>query len=741
MAIALTRTTGHRVKSTLEPQVAQALLRAELGDVFSILGMHATAEGLLVRVFLPDAAAVRILERGGEGLAYEANKTHSEGIFEASIVERRELFSYEIEIVDHLGVESRCRDPYSFWPQLASKDQYLFNEGTHHRAYDVLGAHPRRVDEIDGAYFAVWAPSATRVSVVGDFNHWDGRLHCMRPLGEAGLWEIFIPGLAEGAVYKFEILASEGDILLKSDPFAFAAEVPSKTASVLCRTDNFHWGDEAWMTERDEREWTMEPLAIYEVHPGSWRRNGEAYLDYRELAHQLVAHVEQLGFTHIELMSVAEHPFDGSWGYQVTGYYAPSARFGTPEDFAYFVDYCHCHSIGVILDWVPGHFPVDAHGLARFDGTGLYEHLDPRQGWHPDWQTLVFNYGRDEVRSFLLSNALFWLERYHIDGLRVDAVASMLYLDYSRKEGEWVPNAYGGRENLEAIEFLKQLNTAVYAHYPGAMVIAEESTSWPAVSKPVYAGGLGFGFKWNMGWMNDVLRYMQKEPVHRRYHQADLTFGMLYAYHENFVLPFSHDEVVHGKGSLVQKMPGDPWQKLANLRLLYGFMYGHPGKKLLFMGAEFAQWGEWNHEKQLEWDLLDDQAHRGVFDWLRNLNALYRERRVLHRTDTHPDGFEWIDCLDSEYSVVAFMRCGEGEQPLIFVCNFTSVPREGYRLGLAEAGPYREVLNSDAEIYRGSGVGNGGKVMSEPIPCHGRPHSALFRLPPLGVLILERLEL
>ena len=728
------------MKSTLESQAVQALLRAEHTDVFSVLGMHRTAASIVVRTLRPDAAAVRVVERGGEGANYEAVKTHSDGLFEAQIADRDELFSYELEVVDHQGDRTRHRDPFSFWPQLPSQDQYLFNEGTHHRAYEILGAHPRHVDGVDGTYFAVWAPSATRASVVGDFNGWDGRLHCMRPLGTSGLWEIFLPGLAEGAVYKFEVLSREGEILLKSDPFAFAAEIPPKTASVICRTDAFSWGDDTWMTERGAREWIEQPMAIYEVHPGSWRRDGEISLNYRELAHQLVDYVLELGFTHIELMPVAEHPFDGSWGYQVTGYYAPTSRFGSPGDFAYFVDYCHRHSIGVILDWVPGHFPVDAHGLARFDGTGLYEHLDPRQGWHPDWQTLVFNYGRDEVRSFLLSNALFWFERYHVDGLRVDAVASMLYLDYSREQGEWVPNKHGGRENLEAIEFLQQLNTAVYARCPGAMVIAEESTSWPAVSKPVYAGGLGFGFKWNMGWMNDVLRYMHKEPVHRRYHQADLTFGMLYAYHENFVLPFSHDEVVHGKGSLAQKMPGDPWQKLANLRLLYGFMYGHPGKKLLFMGAELAQWEEWNHQGQLDWSLLDDGAHRGVFHWLRDLNQLYRQHQVLYRTDSRPDGFEWVDCLDSAHSVVAFMRCGEGETPLIFICNFTPVPREDYRLGLAEAGRYRELLNSDAKIYGGSGIGNGGQVQSEPVGCHGRPHSALLCLPPLAVLILERVE-
>ena len=728
------------MKPTLESPEAQALLRAECADPFALLGMHAIDGGLAVRALRPGAAAVRVVERGGLAAVYPAARTHAEGLFEAVIADRDELFPYELEIEDYAGHIHRGRDPYSFWPQFSTQDQYLFNEGTHYRAYEALGAHPRRIDGVDGTYFAVWAPNARRVSVVGDFNRWDGRLHAMRPLGSSGLWEIFAPEVGEGSVYKYEILSCEGDILLKADPFAFAAEEPPRTASITCSLADFAWGDDEWMAARAERDWTAEPLAIYEVHPGSWRRTDAAPLGYRELAHQLVAHVLDLGFTHIELMPVAEHPFDGSWGYQVTGYFAPSARFGSPGDFAYFVDYCHRHGIGVILDWVPGHFPADAHGLARFDGTALYEHSDPRQGWHPDWETLIFNYGRDEVRSFLSSNALFWLECYHLDGLRVDAVASMLYLDYSRHEGEWMPNAYGGRENLEAIDFLKQLNTAIYAQCPGAIVIAEESTSWAAVSRPVYAGGLGFGFKWNMGWMNDVLRYMQKESVHRRYHQADLTFGMLYAYHENFVLPLSHDEVVHGKRSLLSKMPGDAWQQRANLRLLYGFMYGHPGKKLLFMGAEFGQWGEWDHQGQLDWALLDDPGHRGIFQWLRDLNQLYCGRPALHRTDAVAAGFEWIDCLDSQHSVIAFLRRAEGYQDLVFACNFTPVPHEDYRIGLPATGRYREVLNSDAEIYGGGGVGNGGAVDSEAIAYHGRWQSARLRLPPLGVLVLERLD-
>ncbi len=725
------------MQATLEPQTIEALVRGECANVFAVLGMHPLDDGWIVRTFLPDAAHVRVVERGGQGASFPAAKIHAEGLFEARIACRSTPFAYHLEVTDAQGVVRDCRDPYSFWPQFAPQDQYLFNEGTHYHAYEVLGAHPRCIDGTAGTYFAVWAPSARRVSVVGDFNGWDGRRHCMRPLGAAGVWELFIPEVGAGALYKYEILSRASDVLLKSDPFAFAAELPPRTASTVCRGDAFAWGDDAWMAERRASNWPEAPLAIYEVHLGSWRRDGDAYLDYRTLAHQLVAHVAELGFSHIELMPIAEHPFDGSWGYQGTGYFAPSARFGAPEDFAYFIDYCHRHAIGVILDWVPGHFPDDAHGLAQFDGTSLYEHRDPRQGRHPDWQTCIFNYGRAEVRSFLISNALFWLERFHIDGLRVDAVASMLYLDYSRLEGEWVPNAYGGRENLEAIDFLKQLNTAIGEHCPGTLMIAEESTAWPEVSRPADAGGLGFGFKWNMGWMNDVLRYMQRDPIHRRHHQADLTFGMLYAYCENFVLPLSHDEVVHGKCSLLSKMPGDAWQQLANLRLLYGLMYGHPGKKLLFMGAELAQWEEWDHQGELHWHLLDDESHRGVYRWLGDLNRLYRRCAALHRTDAYPDGFEWIDCSDSRQSIAAFARRAEGEKPLVFVCNFTPVPRVDYQLGLPAAGPYREVLNSDAEIYGGSGIGHGGWVQTEEVACHGQPHSARLHLPPLGVLVLE----
>ncbi len=715
----------------------ESILRAECADPFAVLGMHQTEGILQVRAFLPGADSATVVERGGAG-RWPMQLVASEGLFVASIDDRAEPFAYELEVTEPGGDQRRMRDPYSFWPMLAEEDRYLFNEGKQHGAHRLLGAHPMDVDGVDGTYFAVWAPNARRVSVVGDFNGWDGRRHPMRPLGDSGLWEVFLPQVGVGALYKYELLDPSGQVLLKSDPYAFAAEPPPSTASLVEDIDDFTWNDDEWMERRADGQWVERPVSIYEVHPGSWRRNGDgSRLNWRELAHQLVGYARDMGFTHLELMALAEHPFDGSWGYQVTGYFAPSARFGRPRDFAYFVDYCHRHHIGVIVDWVPGHFPKDAHGLARFDGTALYEHADLRQGWHPDWDTMIFNYGRDEVRSFLLSNALFWLEHYHVDGLRVDAVASMLYLDYSRQEGEWVPNRYGGRENLEAIEFLKELNSVVYARCPGAVTIAEESTAWPAVSRPVYAGGLGFGFKWNMGWMNDCLHYMERDPIHRRWHHGDLTFSMVYAHHENFVLPLSHDEVVHGKKSLLAKMPGDDWQKFANLRLLYGFMFGHPGKKLLFMGSELAPWNEWDHDRALDWQLLESAHHRGVQQWLRDLNRAYCNEPALHRADADPQGFAWIDCLDGEHSTLSFLRRAAGADEVVFVCNFTPVPREAYRLGVPRAGRYVEVLNSDATCYGGSGMGNGGTLVAEELPWHGQPASTVLQLPPLGVLVLR----
>ena len=695
--------------------------------------------GLVVRALLPGATAVAVVELGGDERRYQSKLIHADGLFEAAAADADELFGYCLEVTYDGGRVERRRDPYSFWPVVSSYDQYLYNEGTHVEAYRFMGAHVRELGGATGVHFATWAPNATRVSVVGDFNHWDGRLHPMRSMGASGVWEIFIPDLSVGTVYKYEIRTASGELLAKCDPFGFGTEAPPRSASVVDDLA-FEWTDGQYMESRGEHDWLKEPMAVYEVHPGSWRRadDGQRPLTWIELATELVAYVLEVGYTHIELLPIAEHPFDGSWGYQVTGYYSPTARFGPPEDFARFVDYCHRHGIGVIVDWVPGHFPTDGHGLARFDGTCLYEHADPRQGAHPDWGTLVFNFGRNEVRSFMQSNAAFWFDRYHIDGLRVDAVASMLYLDYSRRDGHWIPNQFGGRENLEAIELLKEVNTMVYGRFPGAMTIAEESTAWPAVSRPTYAGGLGFGFKWNMGWMNDVLRYMSKEPVHRKYHHADLTFGMLYAYQENFLLPLSHDEVVHGKRSLLDKMPGDEWQKFANLRLLYAYMYGHPGKKLLFMGGELAVWGEWDYRRSLDWHVLEHESHRGVQALTRDLNHLYRDRPALHARDHDPSGFEWIDCQDLEQNVIAFLRRGwEAGQELVFICNYSPVVRQDYRVGVPRGGLWREVLNTDAGAYWGSGVGNAGEVVADGDPWHGQPHSVRLVVPPMAALVLE----
>ncbi|MEK6560406.1 MAG: 1,4-alpha-glucan branching protein GlgB, partial [Nitrospirota bacterium] len=578
-------------------------------------------------------------------------------------------------------------------------------------------------NNISGVYFTVWAPNAVRVSIVGDFNKWDGRRYPMRVLGGSGVWELFIPGMSVGEVYKYEIKTMDSLILLKSDPYGHFSEVRPNNASIVCDIDQYNWGDTEWLTIRQHKDLHQSPVSIYEVHLGSWKRKGECgdgYLTYRELAHELIAYVKEMGFTHIELLPIAEHPFDASWGYQVTGYFAPTSRHGTPEEFMYFVDHCHQNGIGVILDWVPGHFPKDAHGLAWFDGTALYEHLDPRIGEHREWGTLVFNYGRNEVKNFLISNVLFWFDKYHIDGVRVDAVASMLYLDYSREEGDWLPNKYGGRENLEAIEFIREFNEVVYKYFPGIMTIAEESTAWPIVSKPTYLGGLGFGFKWNMGWMHDTLEYFSKDSIHRKYHQGSLTFSLLYAFHENFILPLSHDEVVHGKRTLIDKMPGDFHQKFSNLRLLYGFMYGHPGKKLLFMGGEIGQWWEWNCDVSLDWHLLQYEEHSKLQRFVRDLNHLYRNEPSLCEIDFEYQGFEWIDFHDSDNSILSFLRRGKNpDDILIFACNFTTVPRRGYKIGVPRAGYYKEILNSDAEIYGGSNIGNSGGVSSAPIPWQG----------------------
>ena len=624
---------------------------------------------------------------------------------------------------------------------LSEFDRYLLAEGTFHRAYEKLGAHLTERDGLRGAQFAVWAPNAKRVSIVGDFNNWDASANCMEP-SPAGVWETFIPAIRQGDIYKYHLESNfRGYQVDKADPYGFGAEIRPHTASRVWDLESYSWQDSSWMAGRGKNNSLDAPVSIYEVHLGSWRRVPEEdnrWLSYREIAPLLADYVHNLGFTHVELLPVMEHPFDGSWGYETTGYFSPTSRFGTPTDFMYFVDCLHQQGIGVILDWVPAHFPKDEAGLGYFDGSHLYEHSDPRQGEHPDWNTFVFNYGRNEVRSFLISNALFWFDKYHVDGLRVDAVAAMLYLDYGRREGEWIPNRYGGKENIEAIEFLRILNQEVYGAFPDVMMIAEESTAWPQVSRPVYVGGLGFGLKWNMGWMHDMLSYMSQDSVFRSYRHNQITFSLLYAFSENFVLPFSHDEVVYGKGSLLGKMPGDEWQKFANLRLLYGFMFGHPGKKLLFMGCEFGQWSEWNHDRSLDWHLLGAPLHSALQRWVRDLSTLYRGQRALHELDFDSGGFAWVDCSDYQRSVISFLRRGRNPaEPLLFVCNFTPVVQQNYRIGVPQQGFWKELLNSDAPLYGGSGQGNFGGCDAVPLPLHGHPFSLNMTLPPLGVVVYQ----
>jgi 1,4-alpha-glucan branching enzyme len=632
----------------------------------------------------------------------------------------------------------------SHFSLLTDDDLYLFNEGSHSRLYRKLGSHPAEVDGKQGTYFAVWAPNAEGVSVIGDFNAWEGGKQRLTEKGSTGIWEGFLPGITPGTMYKYLVRSRYGGSgVEKIDPLAFYFEIPPRTASIVW-DPAYAWNDGEWMRARAETALHKQPVAIYEIHLGSWRRvldEGNRMLSYRELAGLLPAYIEEMGFTHVEFLPITEHPFYGSWGYQTTGYFAPTSRYGSPQDFKFLVDSLHRRGIGVILDWVPSHFPVDEHALGSFDGTHLYEHSDPSQGFHPDWKSYIFNYGRREVRSFLLSSAMFWLEEYHIDGLRVDAVASMLYLDYSRKKGEWRPNIYGGNENLDAISLLRAINEDVYRSFPGVQTVAEESTAWPMVSRPTYLGGLGFGFKWDMGWMHDMLTYITREPVHRRFHQNDLTFRLLYAFTENFVLPLSHDEVVHGKASLLNKMPGDDWQKFANLRLLLGYMYAMSGKKLLFMGAEFGQRGEWNHEESLEWNLLAYAPHQGLKDWVRDLNALYRREPALYRLDCDPAGFEWVDTGDAESSVISWIRkTPDDSSTILAVCNFTPVPRTGYRLGVPRGGKWLEALNSDAAVYGGSGEGNAGGFDAEPVPSHGRPFSLNLTLPPLGICFFKNVN-
>jgi 1,4-alpha-glucan branching enzyme len=647
-------------------------------------------------------------------------------------------FAHRLEATWDGGTSFAYDDPYSFLPTLGELDLHLISEGRHEQLYDVLGAHERELNGIAGTSFAVWAPSARAVGVAGDFNLWNALVHPMRSLGTSGIWELFIPGVASGERYKYEIRPQSGPLRQKADPLAFAAEKPPATASVVS-TPRHDWADEAWLEERSGGPFDR-PVSIYELHLGSWRLNsleGNRSLTYLELADELAAYVVDLGFTHVELMPVMEHPFSGSWGYQTSGYYAATSRFGSPDDFRQLVDSFHAAGVGVILDWVPAHFPRDDWALARFDGSALYEHADPRRGAHPDWGTLVFNYGRPEVRNFLVANALWWLRSFHVDGLRVDAVASMLYLDYSRKPGEWIPNAYGGNDDPEAIAFLRELNEVTHGRVPGVLMAAEESTAWPGVSRPTSAGGLGFGFKWNMGWMHDTLEYFKNDPVHRRYHHGTLTFSLLYAFTENFILPLSHDEVVHGKGSLLSKMPGDRWQQLANLRALYAFMWAHPGKKLLFMGGELAQEQEWSHERSLDWHLLDDPGHAGVQSLVRDLNHSYRDEPALWECDFDPSGFQWLEANDGDSNVIAFSRfSGDGERVLVCVCNFSAVARADYRVGLPRGGAWREVLNSDAAVYGGSNVGNAGPIVAEEHGRHDQPWSTALNLPPLGVLWL-----
>jgi 1,4-alpha-glucan branching enzyme len=624
---------------------------------------------------------------------------------------------------------------------LTEQDLYLFNQGRHYRAYEKLGSHLTSLGAQSGANFSVWAPNAREVTVIGNFNAWDKGSHPLHPRESSGIWEGFIPGVTRGSVYKYHIVSRHhGHVVDKADPFGFLHEKPPRTASLVWDLE-YHWSDQDWMQKREGRNSLHAPMSIYEVHLGSWMRVPEQHsrpLSYRETAPRLADYVQRMRFTHVELLPVMEHPFYGSWGYQTTGYFAPTARYGTPQDFMYLVDYLHQRGIGVILDWVPSHFPADGHGLAYFDGTHLFEHSDSRQGFHPDWKTLIFNYGREEVRSFLLSSAMFWLDKYHADGLRVDAVASMLYLDYSRKQGEWLPNKYGGRENLEAISFLRQLNQETYKEYPGIQTFAEESTAWPMVSKPIYLGGLGFGLKWDMGWMHDTLQYFAHDPIHRKYHHNQLTFRMLYGFTENFVLPLSHDEVVHGKGSLIGKMPGDEWQRFANLRLLFAYMFAQPGKKLLFMGDEFGQVREWTHDSSLEWDVLQYPVHHGLQNWVEQLNRVYAQEPALHDFDADPKGFEWIDCNDNAASTISLLRKSRSpKQDVVVVCNFTPVPRLGYRLGVPAGGYWRELLNSDGKEYGGSGMGNAGGVMAQADPVHGRPYSLSMTLPPLAALFLK----
>jgi len=733
---------------TAKPVAAKMFARIDRGDMqrlvagehhnpHSVLGAHPGPEGggVVVRAFHPDATDVDLLLSDKKSVPMERIEG---GLFGVYLPTAKLPIAYRLRFQFAGGGKWEREDPYRFLPTIGDMDLHLFNEGTHKQLWHVLGAHVRRMDEVDGVSFAVWAPGAKRVSVVGDFCRWDGRLYPMRSMGSSGIFEVFIPNVSPGALYKYEIKTQTNTIRVKCDPVGFAMEVPPGTASRVT-TSSYDWGDHPWMTARAKSDLLRSPMAVYEAHLGSWARVPEEFnrpLTYRELAARLPPHVKSLGFTHVELMPIAEHPFSGSWGYQVSGYYAPTSRYGSPDDFRFFVDACHQAGLGVIIDWVPAHFPKDDFALARFDGTCLYEHDDPRRGEHPDWGTLIFNFGRHEVRNFLIANALYWLDEFHIDGLRVDAVASMLYLDYSRKAGQWEPNKLGGRENLEAIEFLKQFNIAVHEGFPGAFTVAEESTAWTGVSRPVYNGGLGFTFKWNMGWMHDTLVFFAKEPIHRRYHIDTLTFAMLYEYTENFTMPLSHDEIVHGKGALLSKMPGDFWQQFANLRLLLAYQFTRPGKKLLFMGTELAPYNEWTNDASLDWHLADDPFRKGLASFMKELGSLYNESPCLWKKDHEPGGFYWIDCTDRDNSIISYVRQAD-EDFLVIVLNFTPVPRDGYRIGVPKAGRYIQRLSSDSPHFGGSNYETSQELHTEPIPAHGHAQSLNLRLGPLGALMLK----
>jgi 1,4-alpha-glucan branching enzyme len=715
-----------------------AIVRREHSNPHGVLGSHPADGGVAIRAYRPAACAITALVQGG-GEA-ELEEIHPGGVFEGFVSGAEPGLRYRLEVDYGDAGTFTIDDPYSFTPTIGDLDLHLFGQGRHEELYEKLGAHVIEHEGVRGTAFAVWAPAAKAVSVVGDFNSWDGRLDAMRSMGPGGMWELFLPGVEPGQRYKYEILTQEGELRLKADPYAQQAELPPQTASVVADSQH-RWRDAEWLERRESSQALGEPMSIYEVHLGSWRLNpleGNRSLTYLELADELSAYVRDMGFTHIELLPIMAHPFAGSWGYQVSGYYAPAATYGSPDDLREFIDRMHANGIGVLLDWVPAHFPRDDFALARFDGTALYEHVDPRRGAHPDWGTLVFNYGRHEVRNFLIGNALFWLREYHSDGIRVDAVASMLYLDYSRRAGEWVPNEFGGREDLDAVAFLKEMNEVIYAREPGIVSAAEESTAWPGVSRPTYLGGLGFGFKWNMGWMHDTLGYFQQDPIYRRYHHHELTFSLMYAFSENFILPLSHDEVVHGKGSLYGKMAGgDRWQKLANLRALYAYMWAHPGKKLLFMGGELAQEAEWSHERSLDWHLLEQPEHAGVQSLVRDLNRAYRDEPALWEVDSDPSGFWWLEPNDADNNVLAFARASrDGSRVIVFAANLSPVPRHGYRLGLPRSQRWRELVNTDSTFYGGSDVGNLGGVEPEPIPWHDQPFSAEVTLPPLGAIWL-----